>query len=102
MQYTLDTLEFSRKRIDLFLSMRYSDRIRLSKYSDAAWSMWIKGDRDPSMSVLIALSERLAAYSPLLTGLNPMEVAAGILIMRSRRIEKDKAKASAEQGQSAA
>lgn len=85
MRYTINTLEFSRKRVDIFLSMRMIDRICLSGYSRATWHRWFNGERGISSVTLEEVTKSLSAHSPLLVGLNPMEVLAGILIMRSTK-----------------
>lgn len=85
MSYTLDTLEFSRKRVDLFLSMRFKDKVRISGFSEASWTRWMNGDRNPSTVILEQIAESLSNHSSLLAGLNPMEVLAGILIIRSQK-----------------
>jgi len=87
MKYTLDTLEFSRKRVDSFISMRFKDKVLLSGFSEATWTRWLNGDRNPSTATLEQLAESLSS-KPLLSGLNPMEVLAGILILRERTLEK--------------
>jgi hypothetical protein len=88
MRYDLDTLEFSRKRVDLFLSMRHKDKLAISGFDASTWSKWCNGERHPSMATLEELAAKFSAAKPTLFGLNPMEMLAGILIMRSRTLEK--------------
>ncbi|NEP14766.1 MAG: hypothetical protein F6K14_32145 [Symploca sp. SIO2C1] len=83
--YTLDTLQFSRKRVDLFLSMRFKDKVQTSGFSEATWTRWMNGNQQPSIVVLEQVADSLSKHSPLLSDLNPMEVLAGILIMRSQK-----------------
>jgi len=91
MQYTPETLEFSRKRVNLFMSMRFKDKVRLSGFSPPTWARWLNGERHPSTATLEQLAESLSVEDPLLDGLNPMEILAGILIIRDRTREKRKA-----------
>lgn len=98
MQSNLNTLEFSRKRIDLFLSMKPRDRIRLSGYSRATWHRWFNGERGISSVTLEEVAKSLSTHSPLLSGLNPMEVLAGILIMRDAKSNPRHPKETAQAG----
>ncbi len=83
--YTLETLQFSRKRVALFLSMRFRDKVRLSGVSESTWARWLSGDSQPSIATLEQVADSLSNCDRQLSDLNPMEVLAGILIARSSR-----------------